>query len=147
MTDRDPTQWVSAPAQVELEIRSLDEVPEGMVLRDEVIAVLGRGAVYRVMAAPPPSFDYWKPIIMERCPIEMSWRADDENDRLGLHRSLAGWIWDEVNDELPEGTVVVDLRYVGPTGCGDDQCTSTDCTLMWDVTDASESTHRVNVPI
>ena len=35
-----------------------------------------------------------------------------------------------------EGTVVVDLHYAGLTGCASEGCTSSDCSLGWDVTDA-----------
>lgn len=141
----DDVTWVIASPRVEAVITRLDET----VLEPSARAVLARGGSYYRMAPPPPAFEHWRPIIMERCPRDMAWGGGCEDDgvRADLHALFADWIWDEINYELPDGLRVVDLRYAGPTGCGGDQCGSTDCTLMWDVTDVDGVTWRVNVPI
>lgn len=87
---------------------------------------------------------------MEHCPLGVGWSEDSEpgsHEQAARHRQFGGWIWDEINEVLPEGTVVVDLHHAGLTGCASEGCTSSDCSLGWDVTDAGGTTHRINIPI
>lgn len=149
MTEDDSTRWVSAHRRVTLEIRSPEEIPPEMEISQHIRDGIARGATFVVTERSALGFEAWCPVIIERCPPEMSWGAgcDDPEEQADLHASFAGWIWDEINDELPEGTEVVDVRYAGPTGCDSEECPATDCTLMWDVTDSTGSVRRVDVPI